>query len=96
MYKCVKLYKLYNLKRVMVQNNAYIFQKNSKNINNSYTMWLKVATLAIAAQPVGSLIVRLISYSYKKEFGDVRFISLKPRPSILFHAINLTFCLGIY
>lgn len=36
----------------MVQNNAYFFQKNAKDMNNSYTKQVKIATLDYAAQPV--------------------------------------------
>jgi len=36
----------------MNQNNAYIFQKRKKNMNNSYTTLVKLATLGYAAQPV--------------------------------------------
>jgi len=34
----------------MVQNNAYIFKKNAKNMNNPYTTLVKVATQAYLAQ----------------------------------------------
>lgn len=43
MYKCVIVQAL-QFKRVDIQNNAYIFQKNSKNMNSSYTTQVKVAT----------------------------------------------------
>jgi hypothetical protein len=37
----------------MVQNNAYILQKNAKNINNpNSTARVKVATQTYAAQPI--------------------------------------------
>jgi len=43
------MYKPYNLERVVVQNNANIFQKN---INDPYTTLVKIASIAIAVQPV--------------------------------------------
>lgn len=43
MYKCVIVQAL-QFNRVDIQNNAYIFQKNAKNMNNSYATQVKVAT----------------------------------------------------
>jgi len=36
----------------MFRNNAYILQKTQKKVNNPYTTWVKVATIANAASPV--------------------------------------------